>query len=169
VSDYASIHLAFDQFMSQSLRGKVVVVTGASAGVGRAIAREFGRHGAHMGLIARGIDGLEAARAEVEEMGGRALVITADVADAIQVEDAAAATERAFGNIDIWINCAMATVFSPVQQMLPEEYRRVTEVTYLGYVYGTLAALKRMTPRNHGKIIQIGSALAYRSIPLQSA
>ena len=148
---------------------EVVVITGASAGVGRATAREFARHGARIGLLARGIDGLEAAHREVEELGSKALVIPTDVADADQVESAAAQVEAEFGHIDIWINNAMTSVFSPIKQMTPEEFRRVTEVTYLGYVYGTLAALKRMLPRDRGVIVQVGSALAYRGIPLQAA
>ena len=150
-------------------RPPVVVVTGASAGVGRAIVREFGRQGAKLGLIARGVDGLEAARAEVEADGGEAIALPADVADAAAVEDAAAAVEARFGPIDIWINNAMVSVFSPVKEMTADDFRRVTEVTYLGYVHGTLAALKRMQPRDHGTIVQVGSALAYRGIPLQSA
>jgi short-subunit dehydrogenase len=148
---------------------ETVVVTGASAGLGRAIAREFGRHKANVGLIARGLDGLNAARAEIESAGGRALVLQADVADGEAVEQAAAKVEEQFGPIDIWINNAMTSVFSPVKEMLPEEYKRVTEVTYLGVVNGTLAALKRMLARDRGTIVQVGSALAYRSIPLQSA
>jgi NAD(P)-dependent dehydrogenase (short-subunit alcohol dehydrogenase family) len=148
---------------------EVVVITGASAGVGRAAARKFARHGARVGLLARGLDGLKAASREVEKLGGRALVIPTDVADADQVESAAVKIEAAFGQIDIWINNAMTSVFSPIKQMTPEEFRRVTEVTYLGYVYGTLAALKRMLPRDHGVIVQVGSALAYRGIPLQAA
>src|ERR1051326_5525876 len=148
---------------------EVVVVTGASAGVGRAIVQAFARRGAHIGLLARGHEGLEGARREVEEFGGKALVIPTDTANADQVEAAAAKVEETFGPIDLWINVAMASVFSPVKEMKPEEYKRVTEVTYLGYVYGTLAALKRMLPRDKGHIIQIGSALAYRGIPLQSA
>jgi len=155
--------------MGEVFERKVVVVTGASAGVGRAIVRAFAARGAHIGLIARGRDGLEAAREEVESCGGRALVLPLDVADAGAVEGAAERVERELGPIDIWINDAMVSVFAPVIETTPEEFRRVTEVTYLGYVYGTLAALKRMRPRNRGKIIQIGSALAYRSIPLQSA
>jgi NAD(P)-dependent dehydrogenase (short-subunit alcohol dehydrogenase family) len=146
-----------------------VVVTGASAGVGRATVRAFARRGAHIGLIARGRDGLEAARREVEEMRGRALVLPLDVSDAEQVELAAARVEEELGPIDVWVNNAMLSVFSPVREMTSEEYRRVTEVTYLGYVYGTLAALRRMLPRDHGSIVQVGSALAYRGIPLQSA
>jgi NAD(P)-dependent dehydrogenase (short-subunit alcohol dehydrogenase family) len=119
--------------------------------------------------LARGRDGLEGARRDVENLGGKALALPTDVARADQVEAAAAAVERAFGPIDIWVNNAMVSVFSPVKEMRPEEYQRVTEVTYLGVVYGTLAALKRMLPRNRGAIVQVGSALAYRSIPLQSA
>jgi NAD(P)-dependent dehydrogenase (short-subunit alcohol dehydrogenase family) len=148
---------------------EVVVITGASAGVGRATVREFARHGAAIGLIARGVDGLEAAQKEVEELGGKALVIPVDVANADSVEAAAAQIESDLGEIDIWINNAMTSVFSPVREMTPDEFRRVTEVTYLGCVYGTLAALKRMLPRNRGMIVQIGSALAYRGIPLQAA
>ncbi len=147
----------------------VVVVTGARAGVGRATVRAFARRGARIGLIARGRDELEVVRREVEAEGGKGLVLPADVADAAQVEAAAAAVEETFGPIDLWINNAMVTVFSPIKEMEPEEFLRVTEVTYLGYVYGTLAALKRMLPRDHGTIVQVGSALVYRSIPLQSA
>jgi NAD(P)-dependent dehydrogenase (short-subunit alcohol dehydrogenase family) len=145
------------------------VITGASAGVGRATVRAFARQGADIGLLARGRDGLEAARCEVEELGGRALTLPTDVSDPDQVEAAAVAVDRAFGPVDVWVNNAMLSVFSPVRQMKPEEYRRVTEVTYPGYVYGTLAALRRMMPRDQGIIIQVGSALAYRGIPLQSA
>ena len=148
---------------------EVVVITGASAGVGRATVREFARHGADIGLIARGKERLEAARREVEELGGRAVAIPCDVADAAAVETAAEQIERELGPIDVWVNNAMVSVFSPVKRMEPDEYRRVTEVTYLGVVHGTLSALKRMLPRNQGTIVQIGSALAYRSIPLQSA
>lgn len=154
---------------ADELKNEVVVITGASAGLGRATAREFGRHGAKVGLIARGVDGLEAAKREIESAGGSAMVLPLDVADASAVEKAAAEVERAFGSIDIWVNNAMASVFSPVKEMQPEEYKRVTEVTYLGVVYGTLAALKRMLPRDRGTIVQVGSALVYRSIPLQSA
>jgi NAD(P)-dependent dehydrogenase (short-subunit alcohol dehydrogenase family) len=148
---------------------KVVVITGASAGVGRAAAREFARQGARIGLIARGTEGLDAAAREVEMLGGRAAAIPCDVADAAAVENAAEQIERIFGPIDIWVNNAMVSVFAPVHEMTAEEYKRVTEVTYLGYVHGTLAALKRMRLRNRGKIIFVGSALAYRGIPLQSA
>lgn len=147
----------------------MVVITGASAGLGRATARDFGKKGAKVALIARGIDGLEAAKKEVESDGGRAMVLPLDVADANAVENAAASVERELGPIDVWVNNAMASVFSPVKEMQPDEYKRVTEVTYLGVVYGTLAALKRMLPRDRGTIVQVGSALVYRSIPLQSA
>jgi NAD(P)-dependent dehydrogenase (short-subunit alcohol dehydrogenase family) len=149
--------------------GRVVVVTGASAGVGRATAIAFARLGASIGLLARGSAGLDGARRDVEAAGGRAIVLPTDVADAKQVEAAAARVEETFGPIDVWVNNAMASVFSPVKQMTPEDYERVTHVTYLGAVYGTLAALRRMLPRNCGSIIQVGSALAYRGIPLQSA
>jgi NAD(P)-dependent dehydrogenase (short-subunit alcohol dehydrogenase family) len=155
--------------MGKSKQREVVVVTGASAGVGRAVVREFARHGADIGLIARGRDGLEGARREVERLGGRALVLPLDVADAAAVEAAAERVERELGPIDVWVNNAMVSVFSPVKKMRPEEYQRVTEVTYLGYVHGTLAALRRMLPRDRGCIVQVGSALAYRGIPLQSA
>jgi NAD(P)-dependent dehydrogenase (short-subunit alcohol dehydrogenase family) len=146
-----------------------VVITGASAGVGRAVARRFGADGASVGLIARGEERLNAAVCEIEDTGGRALALPCDVADAAAVEAAAAAAEDRLGEIDIWINAAMVTVLSPVHRMSPEEIRRVTEVTYLGSVHGTLAALRRMRARDRGTIVQVGSALAYRSIPLQSA
>ena len=148
---------------------QVVVITGASAGVGRATARAFADKGAHVGLIARGVDGLRGARDDVEQRGGKALVLQLDVSNPDKVESAAARVEEELGPIDIWVNNAMVSVFSPVKKMTAEEFRRVTEVTYLGVVYGTLAALKRMLPRDHGHIIQVGSALAYRGIPLQSA
>ena len=148
---------------------EVVVITGASAGVGRATVREFARHGASIGLIARGRDGLEGARTEVEAAGCKALVLPVDVADANAIEAAAQQVETQLGPIDIWVNNAMASVFSPIKQMTAEEFKRVTEVTYLGYVYGSLAALKRMLPRDRGTIVHVGSALAYRSIPLQAA
>ena len=149
--------------------GEVVVITGASAGAGRAVAREFARHGAAIGLIARGVDGLEGARRDVEELGGKALVLQVDVAKPDQVEAAAERVENELGPIDIWVNDAMTSVFAPIKEMTADEFRRVTEVTYLGYVYGTLAALKRMLPRDRGTIVHVGSALAYRSIPLQAA
>lgn len=155
--------------MKHSMQGKVVVVTGASAGVGRATAREFARRGAKIGLLARGHAGLEAAKTEVESLGGQAIVVPADVSDPDQIEAAADAVEKAFGSIDIWVNDAMVSVFSPFKEMTAAEFKRVTEVTYLGFVYGTLTALKRMLPRNRGMIVQVGSALAYRGIPLQSA
>jgi len=145
---------------------RVVVISGASAGIGRAAARLFAREGAKIGLLARGLDGLEAAKQEVEKLGGSALVLPTDVANADQVEAAAVNVEQQFGPIEVWVNNAMASVFSPVKQMTAEEFRRVTEVTYLGCVHGTLAALKRMLPRDSGVIVQVGSALAYRGIPL---
>lgn len=148
---------------------EVVVITGASAGVGRATVREFARRGASIGLIARGKEGLTAARREVEEASGRALVLPVDVANADAVEAAADYVEKTLGPIDIWVNNAMASVFSPIKEMSPEDFKRVTEVTYLGYVYGSLAALKHMLPRNRGTIVHVGSALAHRSIPLQAA
>jgi short-subunit dehydrogenase len=155
--------------MNRRDKPDVVVVTGASAGVGRATVRRFASEGAWIGLIARGRDGLEAARREVEAAGGRALVVSADVADADQVEGAAAQVEETFGPIDIWVNNAMNSILSPVKALRAEEVRRVTEVTYLGYVHGTLSALRRMLPRNRGTVVQVSSALAYRSIPLQAA
>lgn len=148
---------------------QVIVITGASAGVGRATAREFAKHGAHIGLIARGREGLEGALKEVESLGGKGLILTADVSDPQQIESAAEEVERTFGPIDVWINNAMVSVFAPFKDVETEEFKRVTEVTYLGYVWGTKVALKRMLPRNYGKIIQVGSALAYRGIPLQAA
>ena len=148
---------------------RVVVITGASAGVGRATAQAFAREGAHIGLIARGEERLEATRREVEERGGKALVISVYVADASAIESAAATIEQQLGPIDVWVNNAMTSVFSPVKEMTADEFKRVTEVTYLGFVNGTLAALKRMLPRDRGIIIQVGSALAYRGIPLQAA
>lgn len=149
--------------------GKVVVVTGASAGVGRAAAIAFAKHGARVALLARGKEGLESARREIELSGGGALTIVADVADAAAVEAAAEQVEKELGPIDIWVNNAMVTIFAPVSEIEPEEFKRVTEVTYLGGVYGTMAALKRMRQRDRGTIVQVSSALAYRSIPLQSA
>jgi short-subunit dehydrogenase len=151
------------------LEGKVAVVTGASSGVGRAIAREFSRSGADVALLARGADGLEGAAREVEANGGRALVLAVDVADAGAVDDAAHRIVAEWGKIDIWVNDAMVSVFAPVSETTAAEFRRVTEVNYLGVVHGTIAALRHMRPRNSGVIVQIGSGLAYRSIPLQSA
>src|SRR5512146_631801 len=148
---------------------QVVVVTGASSGVGRAIARAFGAKGARVGLIARTREALEHCAEEIERAGGEAMKLPLDVADAKAVEDAADQVVARWGRIDTWVNDAMVSVFSPVKEMRPEEYRRVTEVTYLGFVHGTLAALKHMLPRDEGHVIQIGSALVYRSIPLQSA
>ena len=145
------------------------MITGASAGVGRACAREFAQKGYDVALIARGKDGLEAAKKEVESFGQRAVYYQVDVADADAVENAAEQTEKDLGPIDIWVNNAMNSVFSPVKEMTPKDYRRVTEVTYLGQVNGALAALKRMLPRDKGSIVFVGSALAYRGIPLQSA
>jgi short-subunit dehydrogenase len=145
------------------------VITGASAGVGRATAVAFAQAGAHVGLIARGEEGLDGARRDVEAAGGKAFVFPADVADADAIERAANAVEETLGPIDVWVNNASVSVFSPVIQMTAEEYRRVTEVTYLGCVHGTLSALRRMRARDRGTIVQVGSALAYRSIPLQSA
>jgi short-subunit dehydrogenase len=148
---------------------EVVVVTGAGAGLGRAIVQSFAKRGAHIGLVARSEERLHDARREVEQLGGKAIVVSGDVADPTTTERAASATEETFGPIDVWVNDAMTTVFSPFHDMTAEDFKRVTEVTYLGFVYGTMAALKRMRNRDHGTIVQVGSALAYRSIPLQSA
>ncbi|HET7179800.1 MAG TPA: SDR family oxidoreductase [Chryseosolibacter sp.] len=158
-----------DEVSGKEKQRRVVVVTGASAGLGRAIVREFARKGADVALIARGIDGLLGAKREVEDSGGRALIFPIDVADAGAVENAAAETEEKLGSIDVWVNNAMTSVFSPVKEMTPQDYKRVTEVTYLGQVYGAISALRRMQLRNKGCIIFVGSALAYRGIPLQSA
>lgn len=147
----------------------VVVITGSSAGLGRAIAHAFARKGAKIGLLARNPEALNAARSECEALGGKAIALPTDVSDADAVEEAASRVEAEFGPIDIWVNDAMVSVFSPVKEMEASDYRRVTEVLYLGFVHGTLSALKRMLPRDRGTIIQIGSALSYRSIPLQSA
>jgi short-subunit dehydrogenase len=149
-------------------KAETVVITGASAGVGRATAREFARAGARLGLIARRTEGLDAAVEEVRRLGGSAIAIPADVADAEAIEAAAATVEERFGPIDVWVNSAMVTVFAPVAETTAAEFRRATEVTYLGCVHGTLAALKRMRERDHGTIVQVGSALAYRAIPLQA-
>ncbi|MEU6863868.1 SDR family oxidoreductase [Streptomyces sp. NPDC046876] len=147
---------------------QTVVITGASAGVGRATARAFAARGARVALIARGRTGLEAAAREVAEAGGTPLVVPADVSDHTQVDAAADEVEAAFGPVDVWVNAAFTTVFAPFEEIRPEEFRRVTEVTYLGYVHGTRAALARMLPRDSGAIVQVGSALAERAIPLQS-
>jgi NAD(P)-dependent dehydrogenase (short-subunit alcohol dehydrogenase family) len=155
-----------------SVRSKapeVVAITGASAGVGRAVVHEFARAGWRIALIARDAEALEEVRSEVEKLGGSAIVVPADVSVAEAVFAAADSIARSFGGIDVWINDAMVTVFAPAWEMTPEEFRRVTEITYLGCVHGTMAALRHMRPVNRGKIIQIGSALAYRGIPLQSA
>jgi short-subunit dehydrogenase len=149
--------------------GKVVVVTGASAGIGKAVALTFAKEGANLALISRNKERLHLLKRQIELHNTTALVLPLDVADADAVEKAAEQIEKELGSIDIWINNAMVSVFSPILQMKEEEYKRVTEVTYLGTVYGTLAALRRMVPRNKGTIIQVGSALAYRGIPLQSA
>ncbi|MFF8990675.1 SDR family oxidoreductase [Streptomyces sp. NPDC014983] len=146
-----------------------VVITGASAGIGRATARRYGRRGANVVLVARGEGGLRAAADEVAALGGHPFVRPADMADPAQAEAVAADAEREFGPIDVWINCAFVSVFAPFDEITPDEYRRVTEVTYLGFVNGTRAALARMLPRDRGTIVQVGSALGERSIPLQSA
>lgn len=151
------------------MRSRTIVITGASAGVGRVTAREFAKEGAYILLIARGKDGLLGAKQEVESVGGKAWTYEADVSSMEEMEKAAAYAEENIGPIDVWVNNAMVSVFSPAQEMTAEEYKRVTEVTYLGQVYGTLVALKYMAPRNKGAVILVGSALAYRGIPLQSA
>jgi NAD(P)-dependent dehydrogenase (short-subunit alcohol dehydrogenase family) len=148
---------------------QTVVITGASAGIGRATARLYGARGASVGLIARGEAGLDGAVRDVEDAGGKALMVAADVADHRQVEDAARQIEEAFGPIDVWVNVAFASVFAQFADLTPDEFRRVTEVSYLGFVHGTMAALRRMRPRDRGVIVQVGSALGARSIPLQSA
>ncbi|HEX5236774.1 MAG TPA: SDR family oxidoreductase [Silvibacterium sp.] len=147
----------------------VVAITGASAGLGRAIAHAFAKKGAHVGLIARNPEALAAAQKECEQLGGRAIFIPTDVSDPEAVEHAATTIENQLGPIDVWVNDAMVSVFSPVKEMEAADYQRVTDVLYLGFVYGTLSALRRMLPRDRGTIVQIGSALSYRSIPLQSA
>ncbi|HEY2723639.1 MAG TPA: SDR family oxidoreductase [Pseudonocardiaceae bacterium] len=150
-------------------RDQVVVVTGASGGIGRAVSRAFGARGARVALLARGESGLRGAAHEVEREGGQALVVPTDVGDHAAVADAARRAESAFGPIDIWVNVAFTSVFAPVTEIKPEEFARVIEVNYLGYVYATKVALDRMLPRDRGTIVQVGSALAYRGIPLQSA
>jgi short-subunit dehydrogenase len=157
------------EYMNGGDEREVVVVTGASGGVGRAVAHAFAKRGACVGLLARGEKGLHDAQQEVHELGGKALVLPIDVAQPREVEAAAEAVEARFGPIDTWVNDAMATVFARFVDTSPEEFKRATEVTYLGTVYGTMAALRRMTDRDRGTIIQVGSALSYRSIPLQSA
>jgi NAD(P)-dependent dehydrogenase (short-subunit alcohol dehydrogenase family) len=149
--------------------GQVVVVTGASGGIGRAVAQAYGARGARVGLLARGEQGLEGAADDVRRAGGTPLVVPTDVADHAAVFAAVNRIEQELGEIDIWINVAFTSVFSPFQQITPEEFRRVTEVSYLGYVYSTMAALQRMKPRDRGTIVQVGSTLAYRGIPLQTA
>jgi NAD(P)-dependent dehydrogenase (short-subunit alcohol dehydrogenase family) len=148
---------------------RTIVITGASSGVGRAAARTFGARGDQVALLARGEEALEGARREVAAAGGRSVAIPTDVADAAQVEAAAERTEAELGPIDVWVNDAMTSVFAPVWEVEPDEFRRATEVTYLGFVWGTMAALRRMRPRDRGTIVQVGSALAYRGIPLQAA
>jgi NAD(P)-dependent dehydrogenase (short-subunit alcohol dehydrogenase family) len=155
--------------MRRSVKGKTVVVTGASAGIGRAVARQFGQAGANVALLARGHSGLKAAAAEIEKAGSRALVVPTDMADSQQVDAAAQTVESELGPIDIWVNVAFTSVFAPFHEITPDEFKHVTEVTYLGFVYGTMAALHRMRPRNAGAIVQVGSALGGRGIPLQSA
>ncbi|MDX1658429.1 MAG: SDR family oxidoreductase [Nitriliruptorales bacterium] len=151
------------------MAAQTVVITGASGGVGRALARKYGERGCNVGLLARGEAGLQGAKEEVEARGGRAIAVPTDVADDDQVEQAAEKVEAEFGPIDIWINNAMVTVLAKVWNVDPEEFKRVTEVNYLGVVHGCLAALKRMRPRNAGTIVNVGSALAFRGIPLQAA
>ena len=147
---------------------QVIVITGASSGIGRAIVRRFAGPGVHIGLLARSREGLDGAAREVEQAGGEALVLPTDVADPDAVDAAAAAVEEAFGPIDVWINDAMTTVFAFFEDIEPDEFKRATEVTYLGTVWGTRSALKRMVPRDRGAIVQVGSAMAYRGIPLQA-
>jgi short-subunit dehydrogenase len=147
---------------------KVVVITGSSAGVGRATAREFAKHGCSVGLIARDQQRLEETASEMRGLGVGVVAQSADVADFAALDQAATRIEQELGPIDIWVNNAMATIFAPVDRITPEEFRRGTEVTYLGQVHGTMVALSRMRPRNQGTVVNVGSALAYRAIPLQS-
>jgi len=155
--------------MSKNEKPEVVVVTGASGGVGRAVVREFAKRGAHVGLLARGAEGLEGAKRDVERLGGEAVAIPTDVSQYGAVADAAAEVERRFGPIDVWVNDAMVSIYGPFMDVTPKEFEHITAVTYLGQVWGTRVALERMVPRDRGHIVQIGSALAKRSIPLQSA
>jgi NAD(P)-dependent dehydrogenase (short-subunit alcohol dehydrogenase family) len=161
-------HSSSRDHSAREFEGDIVAITGGSAGVGRATARAFARKGATIALIARDRDALEATKAEIESIGGRAMCYPADVADDERIFEVADEIERDLGPIGIWGNNAMATVFSPVSELTPKEIRRVTEVTYLGYVHGTMAALRYMKKRNHGVIVQVGSSLAYRGIPLQA-
>ena len=155
--------------LKRNLEDKVVVVTGASAGVGRAVSYALARQGAHLGIISRNEGRLLSLKKELQPFNRKVVIAALDVSNANELDRAATMFEKELGPIDIWINNAMVSVFSPIKEMTPQDYRRVTEVTYLGVVYGTLAALKRMLPRDKGVIIQVGSALAYRGIPLQSA
>jgi short-subunit dehydrogenase len=155
--------------MRNEPESEVVVITGASGGVGRATAREFARRGAAVGLLARNAEALDVARREVEQLGGRAVVVPTDVSDEAQVDAAAEQVERTLGPIDVWVNNAMVSIYGPLPALSPAEFRHITDVTYHGQVWGTMAALRRMLPRNRGTIVQVGSALASRSIPLQAA
>ncbi len=155
--------------MSKNKRSEVVVITGASGGVGRAVAREFGKRGARVGLLARGHDGLEAAKREVEQLGGQAIAIPTDVSRYDDVSEAAKEVAQVFGPIDVWINDAMVSIYGPFMKVTPKEFQHITDVTYHGQVWGTRVALEHMVPRDRGHIVQVGSALAKRSIPLQSA
>lgn len=161
--------IEIEPYKANGRKPETVVITGASAGIGRAVARRFAQEGARIGLIARGKEGLEGAKADVEKLGGKAIICRGDVADPETTERAAETVEKEFGEIDVWVNNATTSVFSPIREMEAEEFRRVTEVTYLGSVYGAQAALRRMLPRDRGSIVFVGSALAYRGIPLQSA
>lgn len=164
-----SNHCKIKQTNMKDFKGKTVVITGASAGLGRSMVREFAKHGANVGLIARGMDALQAANQEVIDLGGHPYIVQADVSIAEEVEKAAQKIHDFFGAIDVWINNAMLSVFGPFKKMEMKDFEHVTDATYLGQVYGTHAALKRMLPKDQGTIILIGSALAYRGIPLQSA